>query len=507
MSRYVTWVIVLIMILAIMVVNIPKNMKIAGQETRIRQGLDLQGGQQVLLEADLPAGQNVPAESMRVAAQVIENRVNALGVSEAVVQLSLPRRIVVELPGYDNPEEARKLIQNTGLLEFVETQYRIEDQTKIETDYLAPGVTAADATTAANLIFTPVFTPTRTPTNTPLPSPTMSFLEFATSEAATPGAATGPEVTQAPDRTAVPGVRYHTIMTGADLQSAVVGRDAANKPSVNFVLSSNGSNAFAGYTQNHVGWYLAIVLDKVVISCPVIHEAILGGSGTISGNFTNSEANQLAILLTYGAMPVPLKVIREQTVGPTLGQDSLRRSLIAGAIGLMAVVLFMLLYYRLPGVLADIALLLYALTSLTIYRLIPVTFTLPGIAGFILSVGMAVDANVLIFERMKEELRSGRPLREAVETGFSRAWPSIRDSNFSTLITCAILFWFGGTFGASIVKGFAVTLSVGVLVSMFTAILVTRNLLHLVLDRIDFSERHSWFGIAEETPSTTESAG
>ncbi|OGO10109.1 MAG: protein-export membrane protein SecD, partial [Chloroflexi bacterium RBG_13_60_9] len=257
----------------------------------------------------------------------------------------------------------------------------------------------------------------------------------------------------------------------------------------------------------HTGWYLAIVLDKVVISCPTVSEPILGGYGSISGSFTAAQANQLAILLTYGAMPVPLKVIREQTVGPTLGQDSLRRSLIAGAIGLLAVALFMMLYYRLPGALADVALILYALTSLTIYRLIPVTFTLPGIAGFILSVGMAVDANVLIFERMKEELRAGKVLRDAVDTGFSRAWLSIRDSNISTLITCAILIWFGSTFGASIVKGFAITLAVGVLVSMFTAILVTRNLLHLVLDRVDFSERHSWFGIWNENPSNTESTG
>jgi preprotein translocase subunit SecD len=287
----------------------------------------------------------------------------------------------------------------------------------------------------------------------------------------------------------------------------VAGRDPANKPSVNFALSDNGAKIFAEYTQQHVGWYLAIVLDKVVISCPVVNEPILGGTGTISGSFTVAQANQLAILLTYGAMPIPLKIIREQTVGPTLGQESLRHSLVAGAIGLLAVVLFMLLYYRLPGALADVALILYALASLTVYRMIPVTFTLPGIAGFILSVGMAVDANVLIFERMKEELRSGKVLRDAVEAGFSRAWPSIRDSNFSTMITCAILFWFGGTFGASIVKGFALTLFVGVLVSMFTAILFTRNLLHLVLDRIDFSERHSWFGIADDIPSTTESSG
>jgi preprotein translocase subunit SecD len=503
MSRNVTWVIVFLMIIAILVVNLPKNIKVFGQETRIRQGLDLQGGQQILMEADLPAGQSVPVESMKVAAQVIEDRVNALGVNESVVQISLPRRIVVELPGYDNPEEARKLIQNTGLLEFVATQYLIEPDTRITTDYLASDASLSAGTPASA---SPQTTATLTPTNTPLPSPTINFLELATSESSITGGL-GPQASPTGFATALPGQTYHTIMTGADLKSAAVGRDAGNKPSVDFMLSDKGAAIFAEYTQNHAGWYLAIVLDKTVISCPGVNEPILGGNGTISGSFTNSQANQLAILLTYGAMPIPLKIIREQTVGPTLGQDSLRRSLIAGAVGLLAVALFMLLYYRLPGALADIALVLYALASLTIYRLIPVTFTLPGIAGFILSVGMAVDANVLIFERMKEELRSGKVLKEAVETGFSRAWLSIRDSNISTLITCAILIWFGGTFGANIVKGFAITLAVGVLVSMFTAILFTRNLLHLALDRIDFSERHELLGIANDNSMKTESSG
>jgi preprotein translocase subunit SecD len=500
MSRAITWVTVILMIIAIMVVNIPKNILVFGQETRIRQGLDLQGGQQILLEADLPAGQEIPEESLNIAAGVIENRVNALGVSEAVVQVSLPRRIVVELPGYDNPDDARKLIQNTGLLEFVETQFRLEENSTIATDHQTSAGPSIAGTGTPSGVFTPFLTNTPQPTSTP----TQGFVVIAT-EAGAGALNLGTTPTEAP--TPVPGTVYHTIMTGADLQTAAAGRDAANQPSVDFLLTDNGAKIFADYTTNHTGWYLAIVLDKVVISCPTVNEPILGGSGTISGSFTSAQANQLAILLTYGAMPVPLKIIREKTVGPTLGQDSLRRSLIAGAIGLLAVALFMLLYYRLPGALADVALILYALTSLTIYRLIPVTFTLPGIAGFILSVGMAVDANVLIFERMKEELRAGKVLREAVETGFIRAWSSIRDSNISTLITCAILIWFGSTFGASIVKGFAITLAVGVMVSMFTAILVTRNLLHLVLDRVDFSERHSWFGISDENPSNTESTG
>jgi preprotein translocase subunit SecD len=178
-----------------------------------------------------------------------------------------------------------------------------------------------------------------------------------------------------------------------------------------------------------------------------------------------------------------------------LGQDSLRKSLVAGIIGLSVIGLFMGLYYRLPGILADLALIVYSLLTLALFKLIPVTLTLPGIAGFVLSIGMAVDANVLIFERLKEEMRSGRNLRSAIDLGWGRAWPSIRDSNLSTLITCAILFWFGSLFGASIVKGFSLTLALGVIVSMFTAIVVTRTFLHLVLDNIKFTERPAWFGL------------
>jgi len=215
----------------------------------------------------------------------------------------------------------------------------------------------------------------------------------------------------------------------------------------------------------------------------------------ISGNFTSESANNLAVQLRYGSLPIPLKVVSSQTVGPTLGQVSLKKSLLAGLIGLSVVGIFMALYYRLPGVLADLALIVYALLTLALFKLIPVTLTLPGIAGYVLSVGMAVDANVLIFERLKEELRAGRTLRQAIDMGWGRAWPSIRDSNFSTLITSFILFWFGNAFGASIVKGFSLTLAVGVLISMFTAILVTRTFLHLVLDNIQFVEHHAWFGI------------
>jgi preprotein translocase subunit SecD len=215
----------------------------------------------------------------------------------------------------------------------------------------------------------------------------------------------------------------------------------------------------------------------------------------ISGNFTSESANSLAVQLRYGSLPIPLKVIEIRTIGPTLGQESLQMSLRAGAIGFLIVILFMLLFYRLPGLMADIAILIYAITTFAIFRFIPVTLTLPGIAGFLLSTGSALDANILIFERIKEELRSGKTLRQSVELGWKRAWPSIRDSNIATIITCTILFWFGSTYGATIVKGFSITLLLGVLVSLFSAIVVTRVLMELVINNLKSKDYAKWFGI------------
>jgi preprotein translocase subunit SecD len=226
---------------------------------------------------------------------------------------------------------------------------------------------------------------------------------------------------------------------------------------------------------------MPITLDKRVISSPVIEGAITGGSGVIRG-MTLAEAQKLALQLKYGALPVSLTLQSERKISATLGQDAIDKSIVAGIIGLGLVVLFMITYYRLPGVLASLALVIYSLVAFAVFKLVPVTLTLAGIAGFILSIGMAVDANVLIFARLKDELRSGKTLRAAVEAGFDHAWPSIRDSNVSTLITCGILFWFGSTFGgASIIKGFALTLAIGVLVSMFTAITVTRTFLRAIV--------------------------
>ncbi len=214
---------------------------------------------------------------------------------------------------------------------------------------------------------------------------------------------------------------------------------------------------------------------------------------------TQASANELAINLRYGSLPVPVKVVESQSVGATLGAQSVQRSLFAGIIGLLAVILFMAIYYRLPGIIADLALIVYAIISIMLFKLIPVVLSLPGIAGFILSIGMAVDANILIFERLKEELRAGRTLRQAIDLGWARAWLSIRDANISTLITCLILFIFGNTFGASIVKGFSVTLAIGVIVSLFTAIIVTRTFLHILLDNVKFTEHPRLFGITEDS--------
>jgi preprotein translocase subunit SecD len=266
---------------------------------------------------------------------------------------------------------------------------------------------------------------------------------------------------------------------------------------INFTLKPDASSSFGDYTGSHIGQTLAIVLDKKIISAPTINAKIDKGQGYIEGSFTSDSANALAIQLRYGSLPIPVKVVESQTVGATLGADSIRRSLFAGIIGLLAVVLFMLLYYRLPGFIADLALITYACISLMLFKLIPVVLSLPGIAGFILGIGMAVDANILIFERLKEELRAGRTLRQAIDLGWSRAWSSIRDANISTLITCFILFIFGNTFGASMVKGFSITLALGVIVSLFTSIIVTRTFLHVVLDSIKFAEHPRWFGITE----------
>ena len=423
------------------------------KDIQVHQGLDLQGGLQVLLEADVPEGTEIDSEAIDTAKVIVENRVNGLGVTEPLVQKRGERRIIVELPGIEDPELAIATIQETGLLEFIDAGYTfLAPGTKVETDYLAGGEE-------------------ETPEETPAGEGTSEAEPVLTAEPAS--------------------VVYHTVIAGAGLENAVVTviQDAGSTlPVVAFELKPEAASTFAEHTASHKGQYLAIVLDKTIVSCPVIEDAIPDGKGIIRGRFTPVEAQSLAVKLRYGALPVPLRIETTRTVGPTLGQDSVQKSITAGAIGLSAVFLFMLVYYRFPGFLADLALAIYALLNFAIYKFgLPplfgyVTLTLPGIAGFLLSTGMAVDANILIFERMKEELRAGRSLGAAIEAGFSRAWTSIRDSNISTLITCAILFYFGSTFGASMVKGFALTLIIGVMTSMFTAVTVTRTFIRFTFD-------------------------
>jgi len=243
--------------------------------------------------------------------------------------------------------------------------------------------------------------------------------------------------------------------------------------SVSLTFNAEGTKLFADITTRLVGQPLGIELDGRIISSPTVNESITGGIASITGNFTAKEAQELALKLKAGQFPVPLKMIENRTVGPTLGQEAVDKSIIAGTLGLGGVILFMFLYYRFPGLVADIALLIYSLMSLAIFKLIPVTLTVPGIAGFILSIGMAVDANILIFERTKEELKEGRSIFNAVEVGFDRAFASIFDSNMTTIISCAVLFYFG----TGLIKGFALTLGIGVIISMFTAITVTKTLL------------------------------
>ena len=412
------------------------------QPLRLVRGLDLQGGLQVLLEADLPEQTEVSAEQMTTARTIIENRVNGLGVTEPIVQLAGSRRILVELPGIGDTQQAVETIQETGLLEFIELTQEdalaILPDEQLITDFGGVAPPASEAKV------------------------------------------------------------FHTIMTGAQLEEAGVSQDDTGSIYVVFRLDDEGKDIFGTYTTENVGGLIGIVLDKRLISAPIIDEPITAGDVSIrrtGGSFSIDEANQLAVQLRYGSLPIPLRVAESTAVGPTLGEDSLRKSAIAGLIGMLAIMSYMALYYRLPGLVADLALLVYALITFALFKIIPVTLTLPGVAGFILSLGVAVDANVLIFERMKEELRGGRTIDQAIEQGFSRAWPSIRDSNLSTLITCGILFWFGSTFGASLVKGFSLTLALGVGVSMFTAIFVTRALLHPILERATFARDKRWFAI------------
>lgn len=361
------------------------------------------------------------------AKEVVRRRVDALGVAEAKVQRQGMDRILVEIPGYTNPEEALKVLGKTALLEFRHIPKKYTP--KVEMDEFG-----------------------------------REKVYFVDSK----GHRVPTEVVYRESK---------VILTGADLKpNAMASTDEVGNPIVHFELKPKGARIFARFTRRHVGEYLGIFLDGRPVSVPVIEEAIPGGKGIIRGMESMEEASELQVLLNAGALPIPLDVAENRSVSAMLGKDSVQRSLKAGIIGFLCVVAFMIAYYRLPGLLASIALAIYPMIVLAVLIAIHAALTLPGIAGLILSLGMAVDANVLIFERLKEELRGGKPLRTAIELGFNRAWAAIVDSNVTTLIAAFVL----GMLGTGPIRGFAITLSVGILVSLFTAITVTRALMRAV---------------------------
>ena len=386
------WAIVILTIISFVIIKVKP----------IPLGLDLVGGSRIVLEAQTTETiSTITQDMMDGLKSALENRVNALGVSETSVQQMGERRLLIEIPNISDPKLAREFLGETAELEFKKPILDEDGNTK---GWEASG------------------------------------------------------------------------LSGDDLNKAAVGTDAAGRWLITLEFNGKGANKFAKLTREFKGYPIAIYFNGDSISEPVVQQEITGGNAQITGEFSHDEAKKIVDLLNAGALPVPAKIMEENTVGPTLGADSLHKSMVAGVIGLIAVILFMIFWYRVPGLIATIALIVYAAIVFAIFKLVPVTLTLAGIAGFILSIGMAVDANVLIFERTKEELKAGRTLFTAINSGFDRAFTSIFDSNMSTIIICLILYFAG----SNIVKGFALTLIIGVLVSMFSAITVTKNLMHII---------------------------
>lgn len=438
------------------------------EDRDINLGLDLQGGLQVLLQADPPEGQTVDANTLSGTRDTVERRVNELGVSEPLISTRGNDQILVELPGVSDPDQAVALLQQTALLEVIDPQGQ----------YLPPGtVVDTNLGTAASVQSGADATPGATLVADGTPDTVSPISAEGTPTSGTPVA--GTPVAETPAADTPTGPVYTTILQGRDITNASVGRDQLGGVVTNFQISGDGVGKLQEFSRNNIGRYMTILVDKTVISSATIND-VLSGSVQVSG-LSAQEANDLAIQLRAGSLQVPLVVQSSNTVGPSLGDESISRSLVAGIIGLLTVALFMIFFYRLPGLLSVMALLIYTAASVSAFKLFGVTMTLAGIAGFILSIGMAVDANVLIFARLRDELRVGHTLGRAVEQAFRNAFPSIRDSNASTLITCAILWYFGDQTGTSLMTGFAITLAIGVLISLLTAITITRNFMRVMI--------------------------
>lgn len=404
-------------------VDIPKHphFKLGSvkRDLNVKLGLDLQGGTHLVYRANIKdIGSDQITDAMAGVRDVIERRVNAFGISEPIVQTDhtgSEYRVIVELAGVHDPQEAIKQIGETPQLDFRREVGTEEALKQFHID--------------------------------------------------NPAKITGP-------------IFERTQLTGKQLKRATVTFDqTSNTPQVDLEFDSEGANLFAELTKQNLGKRIAIYLDAVPISAPVVQSEITNGRAVISGGFSLDEAKQLAQRLNAGALPVPIELISQTTIGPSLGKLSIRQSLVASYLGLLAVILWMIIYYRLPGVIAAVALVMYALFFLALVKLIPVTLTLAGVAGFIMSIGMAVDTNILIFERFRENLRRGYAVLYALTDGFREAWDSIRDSHVFGIIAGIILY----TFGTSIVRGFAVTFTLGVLLSLFTALTISRSLLFIVL--------------------------
>ena len=376
----------------------------------VKQGLDLQGGTHVVLQAQDTPEAKVDDDALNRSIRIIERRVNELGLTEPVIQRQGRDRIIVELPGVKDPEKAIAMLGRTAMLEFKDMEGK-------------------------------------------------------------------------------------TVLTGKDLKDSKASADQAGQPVVTLEFNAEGAKKFADLTARNVGKQIAILLDGDVLTAPRVNEPITGGKAQITGSRDAKDAEHLAILLRSGSLPVKLEIVENRTVGPTLGQDSKDKSVKAFGIGIAFVFVFMLLTYRLSGFVADIVLLLYTLLLLAVMKALNATLTLPGIAGIILSIGMAVDANVLIFERFKEEITAGKTMRAALNAGFSRAFVTILDSNVTTIMAAAVLFYLG----TGPIRGFAVTLALGTLMSMFTAIVVTKFILGAMVNS-RFTTNPAFFGAKKPEP-------